>query len=98
MLLRIKALVRPGWVAANRQQSGPPSAKATMTARSERTASITAMTSSSRSSRLGSRSPRRPSDNPVPRASNWISRPSSASARASLANEGLVQSCSRLEK
>ena len=71
------AAVRSGWVAANSATIGPPSETPSSAARSEPTASITARTSSIRSS--SGATPWTRSDRPVPRLSNRISRPIPAS-------------------
>ena len=73
------AFVRSGYVAANRRLMLPPSEAPNTVARSEPTASITALTSSIRCSRVGGSRSGTGSDIPVPRLSNRISRAKEAS-------------------
>ena len=74
-----RARVRSGCVAAKSVTIDPPSEIPSRTARSEPTSSITARTSSMRSS--SGAMPLTRSDSPVPRLSKRISRPSEASRR-----------------
>ena len=67
------ATARSGYVAAKSALMFPPSEKPNTAARSDSAASITARTSSIRSSSVGSEDSATGSDSPVPRLSNRIS-------------------------
>ena len=75
----ISALVRSGYVAANRRHMFPPSEWPKSAVRSEPAASRTARTSSIRSSSVGNLSFGTRSESPVPRLSNRIRREKEAS-------------------
>jgi hypothetical protein len=81
-------MVRSGYVAANSVAIGPPSEKPITMARSESTASMTALASSIRTSRDGSRSSGTRSESPVPRLSKRINRENAASRERNRASVG----------
>src|SRR2546421_4050104 len=86
----MRADVRAGCVALNSTAMGPPSEKPKSAARSEPTASITARTSSIRSSSVGRSWTLTRSDSPVPRLSKRISRLKEARRRKKRAPERLL--------
>ena len=91
VLIRTRAVVRSGYVAANRAQRGPPSPSPHRTARSVPAASITARMSSMRTSRVP---PATRSDMPVPRLSNRSNRLIDARRLKNCACEGFSQTSS----
>lgn len=86
---------RSGYVAAKSNAIGPPSDEPNSAARSEPAASITARTSSIRSSRVAASVTR--SDKPVPRLSNKINRENDASRRKNRANGGHYHATSKFD-
>lgn len=92
-----KATVRSGYVAAKRTLRLPPSEKPKTAARSDSAASITARTSSIRSSSVGKLDSGTGSERPVPRLSNRIRREKRARRRKNRSWVGSSQAPSTFE-
>ena len=88
-------MVSSGWVAANRIDIGTPSDTPIRAARSDPAASMTARTSSIRSSSVGA--PTTGSESPVPRLSNMIKRANDVRRSIMWTTGGISQASSTCE-